>query len=85
MAPFNIAALVLGILFLLLGVLILGYRSKAHDIVKARFAATSKRYESQGRKPPTQTSTVPGAKFITFLGCAVLLIGVLALVLALTQ
>lgn len=75
----------LGVLFLLLGVLILSFRSKAHDMVKARFAATSKRYEAQGRKPPTQTGTVPGAKFITFLGCAVLLIGGLALVLALTQ
>lgn len=85
MAAFNIAAMVLGILFLVLGILILSFRSKAHDIVKTRFAAAAHRSRSQGNSPSGETATVPGAKFVTFLGCAVLLIGGFALVLALTQ
>lgn len=85
MEPFNIAAMVLGVVFIGLGALTLAFRAKALSIVKQRYASTSKRYDAAGRTPPALTGTVPGSKFITFLGAAIILIGIVALVVGLTQ
>jgi hypothetical protein len=67
------------------GALILAFRSKAIGVVQGRYASTAKRYEAAGRTPPALTGTVPGSKFITFLGTAIILIGIVSLVLALTR
>jgi hypothetical protein len=85
MELFNVAMMVTGVVFIGLGALILAFRSKAIGVVQGRYASTAKRYEAAGRTPPALTGTVPGSKFITFLGTAIILIGIVSLVLALTR
>jgi hypothetical protein len=85
MELFNVAMMVTGVVFIGLGALILAFRSRALGVVQRRYASTAKRYEAAGRTPPTLTGTVPGSKFITFLGTAIILIGTVSLVLALTR
>lgn len=85
MEHFNIAAMILGIAYLALGLLILAFRSKAISIANRRFTAAASRYESAGRTPPTLTSAAPGRKFVTFVGIATILLGGLAPFLAISQ
>ncbi|MFJ5696585.1 hypothetical protein [Arthrobacter sp. NPDC093139] len=84
MTPFQIAALVLGIVFILLGATVLSFRSAAAAVIQKRYDTTAQRYEAAGRTPPTITSTPPGSKFVVFIGVAILCLGVLAIVLSLT-
>ncbi|MGK3647258.1 hypothetical protein [Pseudarthrobacter enclensis] len=84
MTPFQIAALVLGVVFIIVGAAVLSFRSKATALIQKRYDTTAQRYKAAGRTPPTLTSTPPGSKFVVFVGVAILCLGLLGVVLSLT-
>ena len=85
MTPFQIAALALGSIFILLGIAVLSFRSAAAGLIQKRYDTSAQRYEAAGRKLPAATSTPPGSKFVVFVGATILCLGLLGIVLGLTN
>ncbi|MHA7294977.1 hypothetical protein [Arthrobacter sp. HLT1-21] len=74
--PIFLPAVILGIIFFILGSSILIFRSKAGAYAKRRYAEQAQRTDSTGY--------VPGPGFVVALGIAVIAIGIIAIIMGLS-